>query len=45
MLRGLHSVMHAFGRVTFLVDENTAAMHFVIEAVLRLLDRCHAIRM
>lgn len=39
MLRGLHGIMNGFGRLSFLVDENTAAMHFFISALLTLCDR------
>lgn len=40
MLRGLHGVMGVFGRITMLVDENTYAVNFFIQALLQLLDRC-----
>ena len=40
LLRGLHSIMSGFGRLSFLVDENTAAMHFFVSALLTLCDRC-----
>lgn len=40
LLQGLHSVMNGFGRLSFLVDENTAAMHFFVSALLTLCDRC-----
>lgn len=39
MLRGLHGIMNGFGRLSFLVDENTAAMHFFVSALLTLCDR------
>ena len=39
MLRGLHGVMGVFGRITMLVDENTYAVNFFIQALLQLLDR------
>ena len=40
MLRGLHGVVGFFSRVSFLVDENTHAVHFFISALLQMLDRC-----
>ena len=40
MLRGLHGVVSFFSRISFLVDENTHAVHFFISALLQLLDRC-----
>ncbi len=40
MLRGLHGVVTFFSRISFLVDENTHAVHFFISALLQLLDRC-----
>ncbi|CAG9460024.1 unnamed protein product [Pedinophyceae sp. YPF-701] len=39
-LRALHGVVSFFGRISFLVDENTQAIHFFITALLQLLDRC-----
>lgn len=39
MLRGLHGIMNGFGRLSFLVDENTAAMRFFVSALLTLCDR------
>ena len=36
----LAGVVHFFGRLSFLVDENAHAMHFFISALLQLLDRC-----
>ena len=33
------SVMGVFGKIAFLVDENTQAMHFFITALLQLIDR------
>ena len=42
MLRGLHGVVSFFSRISFLVDENTHAVHFFISALLQLLDRCAA---
>lgn len=35
----LQGVMHVFGRISFLVDENTQAIHFFITALLQLMDR------
>ncbi|EFJ49790.1 hypothetical protein VOLCADRAFT_104235 [Volvox carteri f. nagariensis] len=35
----VNGVMHFFGRLSFLVDENTHAVHFFISALLQLLDR------
>ncbi|GIL51100.1 hypothetical protein Vafri_7192 [Volvox africanus] len=35
----INGVMHFFGRLSFLVDENTHAVHFFISALLQLLDR------
>ncbi len=32
-------VVHFFGRLSFLVDENAHAVHFFISALLQLLDR------
>ena len=43
MLRGLHGVVSFFSRISFLVDENTHAVHFFISALLQLLDRCAAL--
>lgn len=42
VLRGLHGVMGVFGRITMLVDENTYAVNFFIQALLQLLDRSAA---
>ncbi len=39
VLRSLHGVMSVFGRITMLVDENTYAVNFFIQALLQLLDR------
>lgn len=39
LLRSLQGVMMFFGRLSFLVDENTQAMHFFITALLQLFDR------
>ncbi|KAL3687456.1 hypothetical protein R1sor_013765 [Riccia sorocarpa] len=39
MLNGLQGVMHFFGRLSILVDENTQAFHFFITALLQLCDR------
>lgn len=33
-------MVHFFGRLSFLVDENAHAVHFFISALLQLLDRC-----
>jgi len=38
-LAALHSAMTFAGRLSFLVDENTAALHFFITALLQLFDR------
>lgn len=38
-LDGLHKIVNCFGRVTFLVDENTQAFHFFITALLAFLDK------
>eukprot|EP00210_Caulerpa_lentillifera_P003521 g3360.t1 len=38
-IEGLHKVVSAFGRVSFLVDENTQAFHFFITALLALMDK------
>ena len=38
-LDGLQRVVHCFGRVSFLVDENTQAFHFFITALLAFLDK------
>lgn len=38
-LDGLQKVVSCFGRVTFLVDENTQAFHFFITALLAFLDK------
>ncbi len=32
-------VVHFFGRLSFLVDENAHAVHFFVHALLQLLDR------
>ena len=39
MLGGIGSMVHFFGRLSFLVDENAHAVHFFISALLQLLDR------
>lgn len=39
LLPQLHGIMTLFGRISFLVDENTQAVHFFITAILQLLDR------
>jgi len=39
MLAGISGVVHFFGRLSFLVDENAHAVHFFISALLQLLDR------
>eukprot|EP00891_Asterochloris_glomerata_P007235 jgi/Astpho2/7235/Aster-01544 len=39
LLHGIGGVMHFFGRLSFLVDENAHAVHFFISALLQLLDR------
>jgi peroxin-13 len=39
MLGGIGGIMHFFGRLSFLVDENAHAVHFFISALLQLLDR------
>jgi len=39
MLAGISGVMHFFGRLSFLVDENAHAVHFFVSALLQLLDR------
>jgi peroxin-13 len=39
VLAGINGVMHFFGRLSFLVDENAHAVHFFISALLQLLDR------
>ena len=38
-MMGLHNIVSLFGRLSFLVDENTAALHFFITALLNLFDR------
>lgn len=38
-MRTLHSVVNFFGRIAYLVDQNTIALHMFIEALLNLLDR------
>lgn len=38
-LHGLHSALSIMGRISFLVDENTQALHFFITAMLQLFDR------
>jgi len=38
-MRTLHSVVSFFGRISYLVDQNTIALHMFIEALLNLLDR------
>ena len=48
MLHVVGGVMHFFGRLSFLVDENAHAVHFFVSALLQLLDRwvpaaaCHS---
>lgn len=39
MLKVMHGVVIFFGRVSFLVDQNTQAFHFFITALLQLFDR------
>lgn len=39
LLEGLQKIVNCFGRVTFLVDENTQAFHFFITALLTFLDK------
>lgn len=39
LMRSLSSVVHLFGKISFLVDENTQALHFFIMSLLQLLDR------
>ena len=39
MLAAISGVVHFFGRLSFLVDENAHAVHFFISALLQLLDR------
>lgn len=39
MLHVVGGVMHFFGRLSFLVDENAHAVHFFVSALLQLLDR------
>jgi|TARA_B100000073_G_scaffold287502_1_gene249360 peroxin-13 len=38
-MQSLSSVVHLFGKISFLVDENTQALHFFIMSLLQLLDR------
>ena len=42
MLETIGGIMHFFGRLSFLVDENAHAVHFFVTALLQLLDRCRA---
>lgn len=39
MLHAISGIVHFFGRLSFLVDENAHAVHFFIAALLQLLDR------
>lgn len=39
MLTSIGGIVHFFGRLSFLVDENAHAVHFFISALLQLLDR------
>ena len=39
MLHTIGGVVHFFGRLSFLVDENAHAVHFFVQALLQLLDR------
>lgn len=39
MLGGIGGIVHFFGRLSFLVDENAHAIHFFMTALLQLLDR------
>ncbi len=41
MLHAIGGVVHFFGRISFLVDENAHAFHFFISALLQLLDRSY----
>ena len=43
MLHTIGGVVHFFGRLSFLVDENAHAVHFFVQALLQLLDRCVAL--
>jgi len=38
-LQSMHAALSFFGKISFLVDENTQALHFFITAMLQLLDR------
>jgi hypothetical protein len=38
-MNGINGLMHFFGRVSFLVDENAHAVHFFVTALLQMLDR------
>eukprot|EP00892_Ulva_mutabilis_P012575 jgi/Ulvmu1/9690/UM055_0028.1 len=38
-MQSLNNLMHFFGRISFLMDENAHAVHFFITALLQLLDR------
>jgi peroxin-13 len=39
MLGSIGGIVHFFGRLTFIVDENAHAVHFFISALMQLLDR------
>ncbi len=40
LLAGVNGVMHFFGRLSFLVDENAHALHFFISALLQVRTAC-----
>lgn len=39
IMRSLHGIVSFVGKISFLMDENTQALHFFITALLQLLDR------
>jgi len=43
IMRTLSDVVHFFGKISFLVDENTQALHFFVGSLLGMLDRGHVL--
>merc|ERR1712129_150329 len=39
LLQSLHGFVNFFGKISFLVDENTHAVNFFVSALLQVLDR------
>jgi len=43
IMRTLSDIVHFFGKISFLVDENTQALHFFVGSLLGMLDRGHVL--